>query len=99
MSRRLIIEPAAERELDVAIAWYEAQSCGLGQRFLARVDQALQSISEFPEMHPLVESPFRMALVSRFPYAIVFGIADTEIRVYSVFHCSQDPARWEEPFR
>jgi plasmid stabilization system protein ParE len=36
----------------------------------------------------------RRALLRRFPYAIFFEVARTEIIIYAVFHGARDPQSW-----
>jgi hypothetical protein len=45
--------PAAQLELDEAVQWYEAQSPGLGERFLIEAFHAFGLIQQFPAAwHP-----------------------------------------------
>lgn len=53
MSRSLRLHPAAQRELDEAAAYYDAESPGLGSAFLSELDHALQQIRAFPEAAPV----------------------------------------------
>jgi plasmid stabilization system protein ParE len=38
---------------------------------------------------------FRRALVRRFPYEVFYEPSEDCITIYAVFHCSQDPAKWQ----
>jgi len=67
---KLTILPAARRDIAEARAWYENQSAGLGDEFVARVDVALLAIQRNPESHAAVFEDFRRSLVKRFPYAV-----------------------------
>jgi plasmid stabilization system protein ParE len=85
VSRRFVVRPHAEAELDEAAAWYSERSRGLGAEFVRVVDAAFSSIQRNPLQFPLVYPPIRRAVVRRFPYAILFRVTEEEIVVLSVF--------------
>ena len=92
---RLIIRPEAEDELLEAIDWYEARSPGLGSEFLRCVDACFQRILRNPEMYPVVHRDSRMGLVRRFPYLVIYRLADDAVYVVAVFHSKRDPKNWQ----
>ena len=57
--RALTILPAARRDIAEARAWYERRSEGLGNDFVAKVDDALLVIQRSPELHAIVFESFR----------------------------------------
>lgn len=91
-----ILVPEAKTDVADAYLWYEDQSLGLGMEFLRCVEAALQSVHRMPLIYPVVHRGYRRALLRRFPFAVFFEIDEASDRciVYSVFHCSQDPAKW-----
>jgi plasmid stabilization system protein ParE len=95
MSRKVILHAGALRELEEARNWYEAQREGLGDTFVQSVDTCLGQICRNPELYEVVRAPHRRAMVRRFPYAVFFEPTKDTIEVYSVFHCAQDPAKWQ----
>ena len=48
MTRRLIVRPLAEADLDDAARWYEAERPGLAERFLGDVDRTFARIRGRP---------------------------------------------------
>ena len=58
----------AEQELDDAYEWYEDQMPGLGQEFLAEIDEAVHRITTWPGAHAVLKGGLRRCLVRRFPY-------------------------------
>jgi hypothetical protein len=48
MSRRLRFDAAAERELNEAVDFYDLESPGLGDVFLAEVEHSLAQVEAFP---------------------------------------------------
>ncbi|MBK8975271.1 MAG: type II toxin-antitoxin system RelE/ParE family toxin [Planctomycetes bacterium] len=79
-----------------AYAWYEAQRVGLGDEFLAAVDDVFSTILETPMRFRVLVLDTRQALVRRFPYRILYRIAGDEVVVVACFHASRDPRRWED---
>ena len=61
MTRRFIVRPLAEADLDDAARWYEAEHFGLVERFLSDVDRTFSRIAERPLQFPLVASDVRGA--------------------------------------
>lgn len=94
MSLPLVFRPAARFEFDEAAAWYEEQRPGLGEDFVAAIDQVLNVIAEQPNRYPLVEGDVREAPVSRFPYCVYYRATADRIVVLAVFHSARDPAIW-----
>jgi plasmid stabilization system protein ParE len=92
-SYAVIFRPEAEGEVLEARQWYESRSEGLGRRFAAAVDALVARIAANPPAFPEVHGQTRRAVLTRFPYAIYFCIADGDVIVLAV-HGRQDPARW-----
>ena len=72
MTRRVILRPRAQNDLRSAFEWYESQRPGLGESFLAAVEERLESIAAFPDANRIIYRQIRRAVVSRFPY-LIFG--------------------------
>jgi plasmid stabilization system protein ParE len=93
----VISTPAARAELIDAQDWYENEVPGLGRRFRAAVDSAVQRMTANPRQFPVVYKSIRRALFHRFPYALMFVVeADETLTVVACFHGSRDPAHWEK---
>lgn len=92
----LIFTPVARTELIDAQDWYENQIPGLGPRFMAAVDAAIERIRTNPVQFPVIYKNIRRALLRRFPYALMFVIEpDDTLVVIACFHGSRDPAQWQ----
>ncbi len=96
MATELVILPEAEQDIDEAYAWYEERQEGLGERFLAQVDATLDMLRRQPLMHQVVHEQYRRAVLRRFPYVIFYEAVGDRVTIYSVFHTSQDPAKWRK---
>lgn len=93
MTRAPVFRLQAEAEALDARRWYEARRAGLGEEFGAEVDAAVARIVEHPFAFPRVRGETRRTVLTRFPYALYFRIADDNIVVLAV-HGRQDPSRW-----
>lgn len=89
----VVFRPEAEAEVLEARQWYESRSEGLGRRFAAAVDALVTRIVSNPLAFPEVHGQTRRAVLTRFPYAVYFRIADGDVIVLAV-HGRQDPTRW-----
>ena len=92
----VIFTPAARAELIDAQDWYEAEAPGLGRRFRAEVDRAVQRMASSPRQFPVLFKYLRRARVKKFPYALFFSIEDDALFVVACFHSSRDPQQWQE---
>lgn len=95
MSLSIRISPEAEDDLAAARAWYDGQRPGLGDDFLLCVEQALDLIQRIPSLHGKVHQDLRLALVRRFPYAVVYRIDDDQITIVAVYHTRRNPRGWQ----
>lgn len=94
MTRRLLVRPRAERDLQSSFEWYESQQQGLGGEFLVEVRERLEAIRSFPESSPVIYRDVRRAIVSRFPYVIFYVVRPTLVSILAVLHQARDPTIW-----
>ncbi len=95
MSLELVLRPEAEADALEAYRWYSEQLPGLGERFIAEVENALELIRANPEAHRKLHREFRRVLTNRFPYAIFYAIRDSRIVVFAILHTARDPRHWK----
>ena len=86
--------PLAERELNDAAQYYELESPGLGAAFLTEVEDSCTRITEYPESAPVVRGTIRRRLLRRFPYALLYGIHGSAVRVVAVMNLKRRPMYW-----
>ena len=87
--------PLATQELDDAFTYYEAQQKGLGLTFVQAVLTTEKRISHFPVAWQALSKNSRRALVSRFPYGLIYHIGDHNITIIAVAHLHRKPFFWE----
>jgi len=87
--------PDAESEMRKAATYYETRQKGLGRRFLASVQDAVNRITLNPHQCPTVELDVRRCLTRTFPFGILFRERPNAIIVMAVMHLHRDPDYWK----
>lgn len=95
MTRRLVVQPQAELDIQAAAVWYEDRRVGLGVRFLDELGLVFQRIVTNPRQFPRLEADVRRALLSHFPYGVYFIEASEAITVLAVLHLHREPNMWK----
>ena len=86
----------AQRELDEAVEYYNAESPGLGDQFLLEVLRTLERIRQYPEAwHPFTQNP-RRCQTRRFPYGVVYQILESELLIVAIAHLHREPGYWRD---
>jgi plasmid stabilization system protein ParE len=90
--------PAARREYDAAIGWYEADYPGRGRRFFEAVESRLDRIEAMPLTFPLWSgrADVRACGIPHFPYTVFFVAHPEGPMVYAVAHDKRRPGYWKK---
>ncbi|WP_089722001.1 type II toxin-antitoxin system RelE/ParE family toxin [Candidatus Entotheonella palauensis] len=75
-----IFHPAARRELEEAIDYYNAERQGLGKEFREEVQRVLALLTRFPRLGQVVRGSVRRMQLSRFPYHIYYRLLEGSLR-------------------
>lgn len=96
MTREVHFEAEAQVELEEAMLWYEERSDGLGDALLDAVDATLLEVVEMPFSFPRVTGApgVQRALVTGFPYGVVFVTSNDRVTVLAVAHAKRRPLYW-----
>ena len=94
MTRRFILRPRAECDIQSTFEWYESQRPGLGDEFLVSLRERLETVRSFPEAFPVLYRDVRRAVVSRFTYVVFYVVRPTRVAVLAVLHQSRNPEIW-----
>ncbi|MBX3089269.1 type II toxin-antitoxin system RelE/ParE family toxin [Microbacterium istanbulense] len=91
--------PAAREEYLDALAWYDDQEAGLGNRLGDDLDNAVDFIREWPDSGPLYRGRQRIPRLRRkgtdvFPYGIIYFVRDDEVIVVAYAHERRRPGYW-----
>lgn len=91
------IHPLAERELDEAIAHYEALAPLKGLELSRRVKAAIDQVRQFPESAPVTRGKVRSIIVkpvSRWHYTVHYEVLPNVILILAVAHQAREPFYW-----
>ena len=86
--------PAAETELNQAVEYYNQCQKGLGLEFLKDVFVTIQNIVKFPDAWAPLSANTRRCLAKRFPYGVIYQLADREVFIIAVMNLSREPDYW-----
>jgi plasmid stabilization system protein ParE len=88
---KVIYSPLAARELIAEARKYERKAEGLGELFIAEVEEASEQIADFPESGVAVQYPVRRLLLKRFPFSILYTVGVDVVRILALMHQSRGP--------
>jgi len=94
LKRDFWYHPAAERDLDDAVEFYEAESAELAAAFFAEVEANVDSLCERPLLGSPSVAGTRRKLLQRFPYTLIYRVAESEIQIFAVAHHKRRPGYW-----
>lgn len=95
MTLPLTFHPAVHDELDDAYHRYERQRAGLGDDFLAAVEEVFRRIVASPAIYGTVFQNVRCGLPRRFPYGVYYRVHPDRIEVLAVYHTSRAAGGWQ----
>lgn len=84
--------PRVESDLDDATAWYDAQSRGLGDRFLAEFRATAGQIADIGHVFRRTDGAYRHLKLSSFPYLVYFRDSGGGFLVVLVINAAREPA-------
>jgi len=95
MSLPLSFHPDVRGEIDEAYRWYEQQRTGLGDAFLAALEDVFHRLEQMPQAHQVIWREVRRALPRRFPYGVFYRVHPDRVEVIAVQHTRRDPSAWQ----
>ncbi len=95
MTLPIVFHELAERELNDAASYYNAQERpGLVEAFFAEVERVLNLLAAKPMAGTVALGEIRQWRLRRFPYNMVYRIRDDHIRVLAIAAHKRRPAYW-----
>jgi len=94
MAFRLKFSARALREIGESREWYESQSPGLGDEFIAAIELQLKRLEQAPLLYAEVIPGVRRALLPRFPHGLFYAMQGDLVHVLAVLHGARNPAGW-----
>lgn len=92
---KVIYHPEAEDEMIVAASYYENQVNGLGVKFLNDLDETVEDITKSPKTWLTLVNDIKRHQFTHFPFAILYRIVDSKIRIIAVMDLHKKPAYWK----
>jgi toxin ParE1/3/4 len=91
----VVFDSEARDEFDAAASYYEGQQAGLGDAFVAEVEEATQRIAQMPQAFSIHQlSGLRKCVLRRFPYSLFFLEQEDRIWIAAVAHQRRRPGYW-----
>ena len=87
---KLSILELAEADLFDAFQFYERQASGIGRYFLDTLYSDIESLRLYAGIHRKVFG-FHRVLSRRFPFAIYYICAESEVQIWRVLDCRKNP--------
>ena len=94
MAFRLKFSKRVLHEIGEAQEWYESQSTGLGEEFIAAMELQLKRLEQDPLLYAEVIPSVRRALLPRFPYGLFYAVRGNLIHILAVVHDARNPSDW-----
>ncbi|MBI2892889.1 MAG: type II toxin-antitoxin system RelE/ParE family toxin [Deltaproteobacteria bacterium] len=94
MKLPIVFHDLAERELSEAAEYYDSARPGLGRAFISAVERASASLEECPLAGREISLDVRWWLIKRFPYALVYRVRETHVRILAVANTKRRPLYW-----
>jgi hypothetical protein len=85
---------AAQRELDAAIAYYNAERPDLGDELLVEFLGIVERIKTYPNGWPAFHLGTRRCRLRRFPYGVIYLVEPEQIAVVAFAHLHRKPDYW-----
>lgn len=92
MTVRILIEEPARTDMTEAVHWSRQIRHGMENDLRLCIEETFDRIIDNPEHYPVVDEKLRGALISRFPFMIIYIIHEPLIRVIGVLHMVQHRA-------
>ena len=93
MAFKLLLKEEANSDIVKAYFYYESKRPGLGDQFIQTLYSYFERLKESPELFPKKNGNFREAVITHFPYVIIYRIEEDEVYVLSIFNTWLDPKR------
>ncbi|MEX0716630.1 MAG: type II toxin-antitoxin system RelE/ParE family toxin [Planctomycetaceae bacterium] len=88
------VHPEAEADHEDAFAWYFERNPQAATRFEAEFGCAIDFIRARPAMFPKCDADHHFVLFKRFPYRLIYRIADDKVQVIAIVHAKRRPDYW-----
>ena len=92
---KLVVAAPALAELHDAAAFYTLKAnIELGQAFVAEFERTANFVLANPLLGTVFRGDRRRYIFRRFPYSIIYQVAEDELRILAVAHHRRRPGYW-----
>lgn len=91
---RVFLVPEARKELRDATEWYAARSRVAARRFIDEYTRVKGLAAHAPLQWLEIQPGVHRVLFKKFPFALIYAVEGSQIRVLAVKHHKQHPDRW-----
>lgn len=91
--RARFLKPA-EAEVDEAVAYFDAQRPGLGERFENDLADAVDFVKQHPFSGKRLSQSVRKFGFSTFRYNLIYAVEEHEVVIIAVAHHRRRPGYW-----
>jgi toxin ParE1/3/4 len=92
----LMFHPEALAEFEAGVRHYELQQPGLGERFIASIETALDNVISAPMRWPELTTGVYRHLARVFPYAVLYAVESDRVFILATMHCHRTPGYWRD---
>ena len=89
-----VFHPSARAELDESAIFYESRLRGLGTRFAASVEDAVERIADSPAAGAPLGGEYRKRIVAGFPFSVIYRVWEDHVFVVAIAHQHRRPGYW-----
>jgi plasmid stabilization system protein ParE len=93
---KIVVHPAAEKELLDSYLYYARLSLDLASRFDEQVNEALQKIAQHPTRGTAYDARHRFFSLKNYPHVVIYRYDDVVATVIAIHHPSRDTAYWQD---
>jgi plasmid stabilization system protein ParE len=86
----------ASLEYYEAIEHYASIDGKLGERFIVAIEVAIERVIKAPEQFRRYDGEMRKVRLESFPYAVIYRIDGSELRILAVMHLHRQPGYWRD---
>ena len=90
---RISIEEDAKFDIAEGYDWYSKISQKVSDSFLFQIKQTLDYLEENPFLFQQVYKDYRQVPVKKFPFVIIYKVANESVKVYRIFPTNMNPSR------
>jgi plasmid stabilization system protein ParE len=91
---RVVVRAFADREASEATAWYAERNERAANDFSERLQSAFALLGRSPYAGARIDGVHRQLPIHRFPYIVIYHVADNLVTIDAVAHTSRKPGYW-----